>query len=130
MTALLLVLGCTLSGILISFAKSESDRRHTAAARATTAVVPSPRCSNDQTSCATGNVRVENFCAHQNGFITQRTERLLREGYTLKGAISKGHPGAILDHEKSGRLPLCMIHAKRALRNCLTSFDESGRVTL
>ncbi len=85
--ATLTTIGCFSAGILIGSAKSEPNPRHT-----TTVAVPppSPRCSNDQnqTSCSVGNVRVEYFCSNQNSFITQRTERLLREGYTLKGPVS------------------------------------------
>lgn len=86
-----LAFGCFFcAGILIGSAKSEPNPRHTTAATTVAVAPPSPRCSNDQnqTSCSVGNVRVEYFCSNQNSFITQRTERLLREGYTLKGPVS------------------------------------------
>lgn len=88
--ATLTTIGCFSAGILIGSAKSEPNPRHTTTATTVAVPPPSPRCSNDQnqTSCSVGNVRVEYFCSNQNSFITQRTERLLREGYTLKGPVS------------------------------------------
>jgi len=87
---MLFAMGSIFAGILIGSAKSEPNPRHTTAATTVAVAPPSPRCSNDQnqTSCSVGNVRVEYFCSNQNSFITQRTERLLREGYTLKGPVS------------------------------------------
>ncbi len=86
--ATLTTIGCFSAGILIGSAKSEPNPRHTTTATTVAVAPPSPRCSNDQSSCGMGNVRVEYFCSNQNSFITQRTERLLREGYTLKGPVS------------------------------------------
>lgn len=87
--ATLTTIGCFSAGILIGSAKSEPNPRHTTTA--TTVAVPppsSPSCSDGQSSCVMRNIRVEYFCSNQNSFITQRTERLLREGYTLKGPVS------------------------------------------
>lgn len=87
--ATLTSIGCFSAGILVGSAKPEPNPRHTSTNTAPAVVAtPSPRCSDDQTSCVMGNVRVEYFCSYQNSFITQRTERLLREGYTLKGPVS------------------------------------------
>lgn len=84
-------MGCFCTGIFVGSARSERNPRRN------TTVAPSLRCSdNQQTSCSLGNVRVESFCYGFGSFITQRTERLIREGYTPKGAISGMHVGCQL----------------------------------